>query len=210
MDNLRMFYLALDCNVVILSYRGYGESESVPSEDGLYLDAEAILQWLLGRDDLDRSRIVLFGRSLGGGVAIDLAAKHEESGENGGLSGTVAAVIVENSFASISNMVDCVFPYLSFVKPFILRMKWDSINKIVAISKPILFVSGAQVRDNPQTTAFLAFSSFFLLSLFYHGTEQKTLRCIFRINLRIIGFSLSPPVAFLVFRLLLFCFIARG
>jgi len=140
MDNLRMMFNALEANVMILSYRGYGESQGVPSEHGLYVDAEAALQWLLARTDIDRTRIVLFGRSLGGGVAIDLASKHEESGR----PGRVAAVIIENSFASISAMVDIVFPWIAFAKPWILRMKWESVLKVPAITKPMLFISGTR------------------------------------------------------------------
>jgi len=147
MEYIRMLYVALECNVVILSYRGYGESESVPTEEGLYLDGDAILRWLLTRDDIDRSRIVLFGRSLGGGVAIDVASKHEG---DSGLPGKVAAVIVENTFSSISSMVDSVFPLLKHVKQVILRMKWDSVNKVPSITKPMLFISGTQDEIVPS------------------------------------------------------------
>ena len=81
-----------------------------------------------------------FDRSLGGGVAIDLASE----GTWG--DGAVRAIIVENTFSSISSMVDCIFPYLSVAKPLLLRMKWDSVAKIATITRPILFISGAQVR----------------------------------------------------------------
>ena len=146
MENLRMMYEAIGVNVVILSYRGYGESHGIPEEEGIYLDAEATLQWALQRDDIDHNRIVLFGRSLGGGVAIDLASKHDPA--HSGLKGEVAAVVVENTFASISAMVDVVFPFVAFLKRLILRMKWESVKKIPHITKPILFLSGAQVRKH--------------------------------------------------------------
>jgi len=82
---------------------------------------------------------VLFGRSLGGGVAIDLASKHVDDG-------AVRAIVVENTFSSISSMVDCIFPYLSMAKTLLMRMKWNSQEKIATITRPILFISGAQVR----------------------------------------------------------------
>ena len=82
------------------------------------------------------------GRSLGGAVAIDLASKH--TGESG-LPGAVAGVIAENTFASISSMVDVVFPYIAAAKGLILRMKWESVVKIKHIQVPILFISGTQV-----------------------------------------------------------------
>jgi len=121
------------------SFHRYGESQGIPSEAGLYLDSEAALQWLRNRADIDPTRLVLFGRSLGGGVAIDLASKHVDDG-------AVRAIVVENTFSSISSMVDCIFPYLSMAKPLLLRMKWDSRAKIADITRPILFISGAQVR----------------------------------------------------------------
>ena len=137
------------------SFYRYGESQGIPSEAGLYLDSEAALQWLRNRADIDPTRLVLFGRSLGGGVAIDLASKHVDDG-------AVRAIIVENTFSSISSMVDCIFPYLSVAKPLLLRMKWDSKEKIATITRPILFISGAQVR----CIFFFSFASFFLLAFF--------------------------------------------
>lgn len=68
----------LDCSVFILSYRGYGLSGGVPSERGLQLDAEAAIEALLSRNDVDPNKIVVFGRSLGGAVAIYTASKHKE------------------------------------------------------------------------------------------------------------------------------------
>lgn len=56
--------------MLILAYRGYGDSEGTPSETGLALDAEATLEYALGRDDIDNDRLFVFGRSLGGAVAI--------------------------------------------------------------------------------------------------------------------------------------------
>merc|ERR1719433_1596931 len=64
------------CNVYIISYRGYGSSTGSPSEEGIMLDAQAALDHLRGRDDIDKEKIVLFGRSLGGAVAVHLAVKN--------------------------------------------------------------------------------------------------------------------------------------
>ena len=55
----------LGCNVCLLEYRGYGHSDGSPSEDGLYLDAQAALDYLVGRPDVDQRKIIVFGRSLG-------------------------------------------------------------------------------------------------------------------------------------------------
>ena len=60
--------------VLLLSYRGYGHSEGAPSEAGIRRDAQAALDYVRARPDLDPLRVVLFGRSLGGAVAVALAA----------------------------------------------------------------------------------------------------------------------------------------
>ena len=60
------------------SYRGYGLSKGKPSQQGIQKDARAFLQHLLGRTDIDTKRIVLMGRSLGGAVAIHLAAEQQD------------------------------------------------------------------------------------------------------------------------------------
>lgn len=59
----------LNTNVLILAYRGYGHSEGTPSEDGLRLDAEATLDYALNDDEIDSSRVFVYGQSLGGAVA---------------------------------------------------------------------------------------------------------------------------------------------
>jgi len=69
LPNIEILVKRLNCNVLIIDYRGYGNSEGIPSEDGLRLDGEATLEHALSRNDLDKERIYLFGRSLGGSVA---------------------------------------------------------------------------------------------------------------------------------------------
>ncbi len=72
--NALLMLVNLKVNVVLLDYRGYGKSEGEPSEEGLYQDAEATLDYIMTRPDIDKTKVVLFGRSLGGGVAIRLAS----------------------------------------------------------------------------------------------------------------------------------------
>ena len=63
--NVKGFVQMLGCNVCLLEYRGYGHSDGSPSEDGLYMDAQAALDYLVGRPDVDQRKIIVFGRSLG-------------------------------------------------------------------------------------------------------------------------------------------------
>ena len=54
LPNVELLVKKLNCNVLIVDYRGYGNSEGKPSEDGLRLDAEATLEYALNRDDIDK------------------------------------------------------------------------------------------------------------------------------------------------------------
>ena len=73
--NVQGLYTSIGCNVALLEYRGYGRSEGTPSEEGLCMDAQAALDFLLTRTDINTEKILVFGRSLGGAVAIDLATR---------------------------------------------------------------------------------------------------------------------------------------
>eukprot|EP00899_Mesostigma_viride_P015475 jgi/Mesvir1/23929/Mv10704-RA.1 len=130
----------LECNVFMLSYRGYGESEGTPSEKGLRADAQAALDHLLTREDIDPKTVFAFGRSLGGAVAAQLV--HDNPGKLRGL-------ILENTFTSIIDMVGKMFPFLRHVvgagKPlnFLVRSKWHTLGIIGDIQEPVLLLSGS-------------------------------------------------------------------
>ena len=125
-----------------------------------------------GRGELDGSRVLLAGRSLGGAVAVAAAARllSDSSGAWGGAreraGGSEAGMgvperaafapcglVVENSFTSISAMVDAKFPFLNipFFKEFFLRLKWDSLSTIRRLSLPILFLSSARDEIVPAS-----------------------------------------------------------
>lgn len=116
----------LPVNVLIIDYRGYGKSEGRPSEQGLYMDARAAWDYLTAARGVPATRIVIFGKSLGGAVAIDLATKVQACG-----------LIVQSSFTSIADMAGEVLP---FVPRFVIRTKMDSLSKIADVSCPKLFI----------------------------------------------------------------------
>jgi pimeloyl-ACP methyl ester carboxylesterase len=133
LQNLKQLHSKLNINIFILSYRGYGESEGEPSEHGLNIDAETAWQHLHSRPDVDVNNIFIFGRSMGGAVAISLASRHMAK---------IRGVILENTFTCISDMADQLFPFLKPIKKWILRLDWNSISRIGTITSPILFLSG--------------------------------------------------------------------
>jgi fermentation-respiration switch protein FrsA (DUF1100 family) len=116
----------LPINVLIIDYRGYGKSAGAPSEDGLYADARAGWDYLTGVRGVRGERIVIYGESLGGAVAVDLASKVRPCG-----------LVVQSSFTSVADMAAEVMP---FVPRFLLRTKMDSLAKIARVGCPKLFV----------------------------------------------------------------------
>jgi fermentation-respiration switch protein FrsA (DUF1100 family) len=88
----------LRCNVLMLQYRGYGLSSGNPNEKGLNIDAQTGLDYIRQRHDLRGTRIVIYGQSIGGAVAIGLAARNQKQGD-------VAGIVLENTFTSIKKLI---------------------------------------------------------------------------------------------------------
>jgi abhydrolase domain-containing protein 13 len=125
-------------NVLMVEYRGYGDSDSVPpTEPGLKLDAQAALRFCLENELIDSDRLFLFGRSLGGAVAFHLAKHAQDRGIR--LSG----IMVENTFTSIADMVDRLMPAVAWIKSLVLRISWDSTIIVPHLSLPMLFLAGS-------------------------------------------------------------------
>ncbi len=131
LENLLLVHQKLGVNVFIFDYRGYGNSEGKPSEEGTYREAEGAIEYLESRPDVDPSKIILFGRSLGSGVAVDLATRHMPYG-----------LILESPFTSAADVAKRAFPFLPV--GFLVRDMYDSISKIERISAPLLVLHGDQ------------------------------------------------------------------
>jgi pimeloyl-ACP methyl ester carboxylesterase len=124
-DMVRML-MQLPVEVFIIDYRGYGKSEGQPSEEGLYMDGAAAWEYLTVERGVPADRIIIFGKSLGGVVAVDIASKVSPAG-----------IIVQSSFTSASDMAALVMPFLP---GSLLRTKMRSIDKIGAVRCPKLFI----------------------------------------------------------------------
>jgi fermentation-respiration switch protein FrsA (DUF1100 family) len=136
LPNAALMYGRCKVNVLMVDYRGYGSSTGKPSERGLQLDALAVVEFAKKHPRLANSKLVVFGRSLGGAVALWVADSKPE---------LIGGVILENTFLSISDMVDSIMPFLAPFKFLVLRIKWKSCDTITRVKQPILFVSG--LRD---------------------------------------------------------------
>eukprot|EP01122_Echinamoeba_exundans_P005459 TRINITY_DN15612_c0_g1_i1.p1 TRINITY_DN15612_c0_g1~~TRINITY_DN15612_c0_g1_i1.p1 ORF type:complete len:239 (+),score=37.77 TRINITY_DN15612_c0_g1_i1:125-841(+) len=127
LEHIRALVFRCNLNVMIVSYRGYGKSSGFPSESGLKIDAQVSLDYLLNqRTGIDRKKIVVFGSSLGGAVAIDLAHSNQDK---------LFALALENTFTCIPDLVDSVLPALKYFK-FLFTNPWPSLPKIKKV-KPV-------------------------------------------------------------------------
>ncbi len=140
MSQLRRFGFS----VFAIDYRGFGKSDGgMPSEASVYEDARAGWQWLVGREP-DAARRYIYGHSLGGAVAIDLAAQLADGAQ------AARGLIVESSFTSLSEVVS-EMGYGWLPARMLLTQKFDSIEKIGQIRMPVLIVHGANDRYVPPS-----------------------------------------------------------
>jgi len=133
-DSLWIF-AQLGLDVLIIDYRGYGRSSGSPSEKGLYLDADAAWRWLTEGRGVPANRILLFGRSLGGAVAAELAGRLG-SEPGAAASGQPAAVVIESGFDEVASLARHHYPLLTAVIP--LRFEFRAAEAIARTRAPVL------------------------------------------------------------------------
>jgi fermentation-respiration switch protein FrsA (DUF1100 family) len=126
LESIRQF-VDLGLSVFIFDYGGYGRSSGRPSESGTYEDVAAAWDYLTETGGLAPDQIVLFGRSLGGAVAIDLATEVEPR-----------ALIVESCFTSVPELGSRLYPWLPV--RLLARIRYDNAKKVPSIRVPKLFI----------------------------------------------------------------------
>ena len=122
--------------VLLFDYRGYGGNGGRPTEPGLLADARAARAYLLGRVDVDASRLVYFGESLGSAVAIALAAEH-----------LPAAMVLRSPFTSLVDVGRVHYPFLPVA--LLLRDRFASLETIRDVVCPVLVIAGDRDRIVP-------------------------------------------------------------
>lgn len=129
-------FQSLGMGVLTFDYRGYAASKGSPTEAGLYHDADAAYDYLIKTKGVKPRRILVYGHSLGSGVAIDLASRVE-----------VGAVIVDGAFTSVSDHGQEAYPWLPI--GWLAKNRFDSLGKIGKVTAPKLFLHGELDEGNP-------------------------------------------------------------
>ncbi|MGX1807951.1 alpha/beta hydrolase [Nocardia sp. NPDC055321] len=115
-------------DVLVFDYRGFGRSTGRPGERGTYLDARAAREALLARPGVDPERVVYLGKSLGGGVLLELATAHQP-----------AAMVLMSTFTGLRDAAGAVYPFLP--KMFVPNA-YPSIERIRRLRCPVLVMHG--------------------------------------------------------------------
>ncbi|KAF8258140.1 Alpha/Beta hydrolase protein [Lactarius quietus] len=132
----KIFFGKMRCNVIMLSYRGYGHSEGTPSEKGLQVDAQTVLDYVRAHSVLSKTQIILYGQSIGGAVSIDLAYRNPHE---------ITALIIENTFMSLPRLIPTAMPLLGPFS-FLCHQKWESYLKAPRLPPDmrVLMLGGAR------------------------------------------------------------------
>lgn len=118
---------SLDMSIMIFDYQGYGKSSGKPGEKKTYLDARAAWDYLVEHKKIEPEKIFVFGRSLGGAIAADLATQTCPAG-----------VILESTFTGVKDLGSELFSFLPV--RILSRFEYDTLNKLKKISSPVMII----------------------------------------------------------------------
>lgn len=127
-------FVAAGFGVLAVSYRGYGRSHGAPTEQGLYADARAVLRYALKELESDPKQILLYGESLGSGVATQMAREMADGGT------PVGGLVLEAPYTSVARRSQELYPFIPAY--YLVKDKYHSIDKIAGISCPLLLFHG--------------------------------------------------------------------
>jgi len=124
-------FQGLGYSTLLVDYRGYGASTGSPSEEGTYRDAAASWRWLTETRGVKPADVVIFGESLGGGVATWLAAKHAPR-----------ALVLASTFTSATDLASQIYPFLPV--RLISRYRYESLGRVAKMSVPVFIAHSPQ------------------------------------------------------------------
>ncbi len=123
-------FVEAGCNLLIFDYRGYGQSQGAPSEEGLYLDGEAVWAWLRDRAEQEKLPPSILGKSLGSAVAIHAAIQQPPT-----------HLVLDSAFTSMREVVGEV---ASWVPGGLIPKLYESLDKVNEIKCPTLIIHGGK------------------------------------------------------------------
>lgn len=123
-------FVQFNYSILLIDYRGYGKSTGTISERGFYTDAASAYNFLIAEKGFDPTDIIVYGRSIGTGVAVDLAARH-----------TVKGLVLESPYTSLGDLADSKVPF--FFPSVYLRFSFNNLKKINAVKCPLIVIHGA-------------------------------------------------------------------
>jgi len=126
LESIQIFH-QLGLDVFIFDYRGFGQSEGKPTEQGTYKDAEAAWRYLIKERQANPNEVIIFGRSLGGAVAAWLAQSH-----------TPGVLILESTFTSLPNIAGTLYPYVP--ARLLLRFHYNTAKYLGRVNCPVLII----------------------------------------------------------------------
>jgi fermentation-respiration switch protein FrsA (DUF1100 family) len=126
----------LDKPVLIFDYPGYGRSDGSPNEAGCYAAGDAAYDWLIETQKVPPEQIILYGGSLGGGVAVELASRRPHR-----------ALVLVKTFTSIPECAQSIYPWLP--ARWLCRNRFDNLQKIAHCTRPVFIAHGTADRLVP-------------------------------------------------------------
>jgi fermentation-respiration switch protein FrsA (DUF1100 family) len=130
LENLKLLWDLVGVQVFIFDYREYGQSQGRISREGTYLDAAAAYRYITEDRKIPANELILFGRSLGTALAVDLAVK-----------APCRALIIESPFTNSSDMARLFAPFMFDWRP---KVPYDNLGKIGRLTVPVLLIHGEQ------------------------------------------------------------------
>ncbi len=135
LESIQLFN-RLGLEIFIFDYRGYGESEGKPTEKGTYQDAESAWKYLVEERRVEQDKIIVFGRSLGGGIASWLASRY-----------TPGALILESNFTSLPDIAAARYWFMPI--RLLMRIKYNTAERLSDVNCPVLIVHSHDDEEIP-------------------------------------------------------------
>ena len=130
-------YIDQNWSVLLVSWRGFGGNKGNPTEKNLYRDGEAVLKWIKEKTEFKLDQVIIYGESLGSGVAVELGTKYN-----------FLSIVLEAPFTSIEDIAK--MRYRIFPTKYLVKDKFDNFSKIDSLKSPLLIISGKKDEIVPH------------------------------------------------------------